>query len=161
MTALLEDVKEKDKYKRLHDVIDAYKDKPGALIPVMNEAQEIFGYLPFEVQKEISEGLNVPLTKVYGIATFYSRFTLHPAGKYRIGVCLGTACYVKGSSLILDKIKEKLGIDVNETTPDGKFSIDSTRCLGCCGLAPVMMINNDVYGKLSPDDVDKILEKYK
>jgi len=161
MTTLLEDTKEKEKFKRLHDVIDAYKDKPGALIPVMNEAQEIFGYLPFEVQKEISEGLNVPLTEVYGIATFYSRFTLHPSGKYRIGVCLGTACYVKGSALILDKIKEKLGIDVNETTPDGKFSIDSTRCLGCCGLSPVMMINNEVYGKLSPDSVDKILEKYK
>ncbi len=160
MPNLPEDIMEKDKYEKLHDAIKAYQNKPGALIPVMNEAQEIFGYLPFEVQKEIANGLNVPLTEIYGIATFYSRFTLHPSGKYRVAVCLGTACYVKGSAMILDKVKEKLGIGIDETTSDGKFSLDSTRCLGCCGLAPVMTINDNVYGRLSPDEAEQILDKY-
>lgn len=145
---------------KLAKVIEAHKDSQGAVIPVLHEAQEIYGYLPYEVQKMIAEGLNVPLAEVYGIVTFYSRFSLYPKGKFQIGVCLGTACYVKGSNLILDKVKDILGIDVGECTPDGKFSIDATRCIGACGLAPVMTINEDVYGKLTVDQVEDILKKY-
>ena len=126
----------------------------------MHEAQDIYGYLPIEVQQMIAEGLDIPLSEIYGIATFYARFTLNPKGKYQISVCLGTACYVKGSNLVLEKVKEVLGIDVGECTPDGKFSIDATRCIGACGLAPVMIINDDVYGRLTPDEVEDILKKY-
>ena len=145
---------------KLAKVIKEHKDIQGAVIPVLHEAQEIYGYLPYEVQTMIAEGLNVPLAEVYGIVTFYSRFSLYPKGKFQIGVCLGTACYVKGSNLILDKVKDILGIDVGECTPDGKFSIDATRCIGACGLAPVMTINEDVYGKLTVDQVEDILKKY-
>ncbi len=145
---------------KLAKVIKEHKDIQGAVIPVLHEAQEIYGYLPYEVQTMIAEGLNVPLAEVYGIVTFYSRFSLYPKGKFQIGVCLGTACYVKGSNLILDKVKDIIGIDVGECTPDGKFSIDATRCIGACGLAPVMTINEDVYGKLTVDQVEDILKKY-
>ncbi|AEF17615.1 NADH dehydrogenase (quinone) [Thermoanaerobacterium xylanolyticum LX-11] len=145
---------------KLKKVIDQLKDTDGSLIAVMNEAQEIFGYLPIEVQQFISEEMNVPLTEIFGIATFYSRFTLKPSGKYKIGVCLGTACYVKGSAMVLDKLKEKLGISVGDVTGDGKFSLEATRCLGACGLAPVMMINGEVFGRLTPDDVEDILKKF-
>ncbi len=141
-------------------VIEKYKDTNGALIPVLHEAQEIYGYLPIEVQKMISEKLSVPLAEIYGVVTFYAQFSLNPKGEYKIGVCLGTACYVKGSGDILNKIKEKLHIEVGECSPDGKFSLDATRCIGACGLAPVMTINEDVYGRLSVDDVEGILEKY-
>ena len=126
----------------------------------MHKAQEIYGYLPIEVQEMISEGLDVPLAEIYGIVTFYAQFSLNPRGQYQIGVCLGTACYVKGSGDILEKVKEILGIDVGECTPDGKFSVDATRCIGACGLAPVMTINDDVYGRLVVDDVADILKKY-
>ena len=108
----------------------------------------------------ISAGLDVPLAEIYGIVTFYTQFSLNPKGDYQIAVCLGSACYVKGSGDILDKIKEKLGIDVGECTPDGKFSIDATRCIGACGLAPVLTVNDEVYGRLGVDDVDDILAKY-
>lgn len=141
-------------------VIEKYKDTNGALIPVLHEAQEIYGYLPIEVQKMISEKMSVPLSEIYGVVTFYTQFSLNPKGEYKIGVCLGTACYVKGSGDILNKIKEKLHIEVGECSPDGKFSLDATRCIGACGLAPVMTINEDVYGRLSVDDVEGILEKY-
>ena len=141
-------------------VIEKYKDTNGALIPVLHEAQEIYGYLPIEVQKMVSEKLSVPLAEIYGVVTFYAQFSLNPKGEYKIGVCLGTACYVKGSGDILNKIKEKLHIEVGECSPDGKFSLDATRCIGACGLAPVMTINEDVYGRLSVDDVEGILEKY-
>ena len=141
-------------------VIEKYKDTNGALIPVLHEAQEIYGYLPIEVQKMISEKLSVPLAEIYGVVTFYAQFSLNPKGEYKIGVCLGTACYVKGSGDILNKIKEKLHIEVGECSPDGKFSLDATRCIGACGLATVMTINDDVYGRLSVDDVEGILEKY-
>ena len=127
---------------------------------VMQQAQDVYGYLPIEVQKMISDGLDVPLAEIYGIVTFYTQFSLNPKGDYQIAVCLGTACYVKGSGDILDKIKEKLGIDVGECTPDGKFSIDATRCIGACGLAPVLTVNDEVYGRLGVDDVDDILAKY-
>ena len=141
-------------------VIEKYKDTNGALIPVLHEAQEIYGYLPIEVQKMISEKMSVPLSEIYGVVTFYTQFSLNPKGEYKIGVCLGTACSVKGSGDILNKIKEKLHIEVGECSPDGKFSLDATRCIGACGLAPVMTINEDVYGRLSVDDVEGILEKY-
>ncbi len=146
--------------QKLLAVIDAHKDQDGAVIPVLHEAQEIYGYLPEEVQKMIAEKLGVPLAEVYGIVTFYTQFSLYPKGEYKIGVCLGTACYVKGSGEILEKVKELLGIDVGECTPDGRFSIDATRCIGACGLAPVITINDDVYGRLTPDDVEDILKKY-
>ena len=141
-------------------VIEKYKGTKGALIPVLHEAQEIFGYLPVEVQKRISEGLNVSMAEIYGVVTFYTQFSINPKGQFKIGVCLGTACYVKGSGDILEKIKSKLGIDVGECTPDGKFSLDATRCIGACGLAPVMTVNDEVYGRLVVDDIDSILEKY-
>ena len=144
----------------LKTVIDSHKGMKGATIPVLHEAQNIYGYLPIEVQEMISEGLDVPLAEIYGIVTFYAQFSLNPKGKYQIGVCLGTACYVKGSGDILEKVKQILGIDVGECTPDGKFSIDATRCIGACGLAPVMTINDEVYGRLTVDEIEGILKKY-
>lgn len=130
------------------------------VMSVMQQAQDIYGYLPIEVQEMIAEGMGVPLEKVFGVATFYAQFALSPKGEHNISVCLGTACYVKGSGAILDKFKEKLGIDMGECTPDGKFSLEACRCLGACGLAPVLTVNGEVYGRLVPDDVDKILAKY-
>lgn len=150
----------KEQAEQLKAVIEAHKDMEGAVIPVLHKAQEIYGYLPVEVQTMIAEGLDVPLAEIYGIVTFYAQFSLYPKGQYQIAVCLGTACYVKGSGDIIDKIKAKLGIDVGECTPDGKFSIDATRCIGACGLAPVLTVNDDVYGRLGVDDVDDILKKY-
>ena len=150
----------KEQEAQLMAVIERHKNEEGATIPVLHEAQEIYGYLPIEVQKMISTGLGVPLAEIYGIVTFYAQFSLNPKGKYHIGVCLGTACYVKGSGDILEKIKEILGIDVGECTPDGKFSLEATRCIGACGLAPVFTINDDVYGRLVVDDVPDILKKY-
>lgn len=150
----------KEQEGQLLAVIAEHKGQEGAVIPVLHKAQEIYGYLPIEVQELISEGLDVPLAEIYGIVTFYTQFSLNPKGKYHIGVCLGTACYVKGSGDILDKIKEILGIDVGECTPDGLFSIDATRCIGACGLAPVITVNDDVYGRLVVDDVADIIKKY-
>ena len=144
----------------LDALIAAHKGEAGALMPVLQQAQDIYGYLPIEVQEMIADGLDVPLAEVYGIVTFYTQFSLNPKGEYQIGVCLGTACYVKGSGDILEKVKELLGVDVGECTPDGKFSIDATRCIGACGLAPVMTINDDVYGRLVVDDIEDILKKY-
>lgn len=150
----------KEQEKELMAVIEQHKGQDGAAIPVLHKAQEIYGYLPIEVQEMIAEGLNVPLAEIYGIVTFYAQFSLNPKGKYQIGVCLGTACYVKGSGDILEKCKSILGIDVGECTPDGLFSIDATRCIGACGLAPVMTINDDVYGRITADDVADIIKKY-
>ena len=147
--------------EKLRQVIAEHKDQKGALMPVMQLAQEIYGYLPIEVQEMIAEGLDVPLEKVYGVATFYSQFALNPKGKYKISVCLGTACYVKGSGDVFDKLSEKLGIKSGECTADGRFSLEACRCIGACGLAPVMMVNNDVYGRLTPDQVGPILDMYK
>ena len=141
-------------------VIAKNKELPGALLPVLHEAQEIYGYLPIEVQPMVADGLGVSLSEVYGVATFYSRFSLTPKGKHRISVCLGTACYVKGADKVLEEVEKKLGIKSGECTEDGLFSIDSCRCVGACGLAPVMMIDEEVYGKLTPAEVDKILDKY-
>ncbi len=150
----------KEQEQQLLEVIAKYKDQDGPLMPVLQEAQDIYGYLPIEVQKIISEGLDIPLEHIYGVVTFYAQFSLAPKGEYKIGVCLGTACYVKGSGDILNKIKEIIGIDVGECTPDGKFSLEATRCIGACGLAPVMTINEDVYGRLVVGDIPDILKKY-
>ena len=146
--------------KELKTAIAAMKDEPGSLMPIIQKAQEIYGYLPIEVQTMISDETGVPIERIYGIATFYAQFTLEPKGQYQISVCLGTACYVKGSQLILEKIQEILGIQPGQCTPDGKFSLDSCRCVGACGLAPVMMINGEVYGRLTVDQVPGILAKY-
>ena len=146
--------------EKLDVVIAQYKGQEGALIPVLHKAQEIYGYLPIEVQTMIADGLNVPLAEVYGVVTFYTQFSLNPKGEYKIGVCLGTACYVKGSGDILEKIKEILKLEVDGCTPDGKFSLEATRCIGACGLAPVFTVNEDVYGRITADDVAGILAKY-
>ena len=151
----------KDKYEQLQQVIAELKDQPGALMPVLQKAQGIFGCVPMDVQKIIAEGLGVTLSEVYGVATFYSQFRLEPNGKYTISVCLGTACYVKGSQKVLDRLSEELHTPVGKTSPDGLFTLNATRCLGACGLAPVMTINDEVYGRLVPDDIPGILAKYK
>ena len=151
----------KEQEAKLKEIIASYKDVQGCLMPVMQQAQDLYGYLPIEVQTMIAEGLDIPLEKVYGVATFYAQFTLQPKGKYNISVCLGTACYVKGSGNVYERLQQELGIKGGECTPDGKFSLNSCRCVGACGLAPVMMINDEVYGRLTADAVPGILAKYK
>ncbi|MBU5438809.1 NADH-quinone oxidoreductase subunit NuoE [Tissierella sp. MSJ-40] len=151
----------KEKLEDFKIFIKENRNKQGALMPVLQKAQALFGYLPEEVLQIISKDLNVPLSEVYGVATFYSQFSLIPKGEYKIGVCLGTACYVRGAQDILNKVVETLGIEVGKTTPDRKFSITATRCLGACGLAPVLVVNDDVYGRLTVDDVEKIIDKYR
>lgn len=145
---------------QLNDIINASKHDKSLLMSVMQQAQDIYGYLPMEVQIKIAEGMEVPLEKVYGVATFYAQFSLSPKGEYNISVCLGTACYVKGSGEIFDKLSERLGIGADECTEDGRFSLTACRCIGACGLAPVLTVNEEVYGRLTADDVDGILEKY-
>ena len=146
---------------KLKEVIEESRSTPGCLMHILQEAQAIYGYLPLPVQKTIAEGLNISLSEVYGVATFYSQFSLKPKGKYRISVCLGTACYVKGSDKILQEVEKELGKKVGECTEDGLFSIDTCRCVGACGLAPVMMINEDVHGRLTPEMVKGILDGYR
>lgn len=146
--------------RQLGEVIARHHDQPGGLMPILQEAQGIYGYLPIEVQTMIADGLGISLSEVYGVATFYSQFSLSPKGEHRISVCLGTACYVKGSDKILEAVEKRLGIKSGECTPDGMFSIDSCRCVGACGLAPVMMIDEDVYGKVTPEQVDGIIDSY-
>ena len=147
------------KAELLKVIADAKNDK-GALMPVLQKAQDIYGYLPIEVQTIISDEMNIPMEKVYGVVTFYSQFSLNPKGKYKISVCLGTACYVKGAGDIYDKLQEKLGIAGGECTPDGKFSLEACRCIGACGLAPVLTVNDEVFGRITADDVDDILAKF-
>lgn len=151
----------KEQEEQLNKVIDAHKGDKGALMPVLQKAQEIYGYLPIEVQTNIAEGLNVPLEEVYGVVTFYAQFSLYPKGEYKISICLGTACYVKGSGDVFDKFSRLLGVKSGECTPDGKFSLDACRCIGACGLAPVLTVNEEVFGKVTVDDVDTILAKFK
>ena len=141
-------------------VIEELKDQEGSLMPIMQKAQDIYGYLPIEVQTMISDATGHPLEEIYGVATFYSMFNLSPKGRYRISVCLGTACYVKGAGSIYEELQKQLGIAGGECTPDGRFSLDACRCVGACGLAPVMMINDDVYGRLTVDEIAGILKKY-
>lgn len=150
----------KEQEAELMKVIEAHKDQKGALMPVLQHAQDIYGYLPIEVQKIISDAMDIPMEKIYGVATFYSQFSLNPKGKNTISVCLGTACYVKGSGDIYNKLMEELGIAGGECTPDGKFSLDACRCIGACGLAPVLTVNDEVYGRLTVDDVEDIIKKY-
>ena len=145
---------------QLNCVIEKYKGDKSRLMAVMQEAQGIYGYLPIEVQNKIAEGMEVPLEKVYGVATFYAQFSLSPKGNNHVAVCLGTACYVKGSGLIYDKFQELLGIGGDECTNDRSFSLTASRCIGACGLAPVLTVNEDVYGRLTADDVKGIIEKY-
>ena len=146
---------------KLDAVIARCKDDKSKLMAVMQEAQEIYGYLPLEVQKMIADGMDVPLEKVYGVATFYAQFSLSPKGENHVAVCLGTACYVKGSGAIYDKFQELLGIGGDECTADRKFSLTASRCIGACGLAPVLTVNEDVYGRLTTADVEGIIAKYK
>ena len=146
--------------KQLDEVIEKYRQTPGKLIPILHEAQEIYGYLPMEVMRVIALALDIPVAKVYGVATFYSRFSLNKKGKYRISVCLGTACYVKGAASVLNKFKERLSIEVGECTEDGLFSLEECRCVGACSLAPVVTINDEVYGRMTPDDVDRLIDEY-
>lgn len=150
----------KEQEEKLRALIEKHRNEKGALMPILQQAQGIYGYLPFEVQQIIADELDVPLEKVYGVASFYAQFTLNPKGRHNISVCLGTACYVKGSKEIFDAISEKLGIDAGGCTPDGKFSLEACRCVGACGLAPVMMVGDEVYGRLVKGDIDKILAKY-
>ena len=150
----------RDKYLQLDEVIRENKGKQGAVMITLQAAQNIFEHVPRDVQIRIAEGLDVPLSEVYGVATFYSQFALEPRGKYVIGVCLGTACYVKGSKNILERLAQELDVKVGSTTKDGRFTLRDTRCLGACGLAPVIMINDDVYGKVKPEEVDAIIDKY-
>ena len=132
----------------------------GPLMPIMQKAQELFGYLSLETMTIIADALDIPVSEVYGVATFYAQFSLQPKGEYIISVCTGTACYVKGAQAVLDEVINILGVGPGQTTADGRFTIQDTRCLGCCGLAPVMTINQDVYGRLTPEEVKGILEKY-
>ena len=143
--------------KQLMEIIAAHKNMKGALMPVLQQAQEVYGYLPIEVQKIIAEGLDVPLSEIYGVTTFYSQFSLNPKGKYEIRICLGTACYVKGSGNIMQKMEEELGIQDGGITADGKFSLDSVRCIGACGLAPAMVVNGEVYGRMTTDKIHDII----
>lgn len=151
----------KEKIQEFEIFIEETKDKPGALMPVMQQAQEMFGYLPLEILQLISRRLNVPLSEIYGVATFYSQFSFIPIGENKISVCLGTACYVKGAQGILEEIENDLGIKQGGTTPDLKFSIIEARCLGDCSLAPVFTINEDVYPNVKKEDIKEILAKYK
>ncbi|MBR6247801.1 MAG: NADH-quinone oxidoreductase subunit NuoE [Muribaculaceae bacterium] len=143
--------------EQVEAICDKHGNRPGELINILHEAQSMHGYLPEEMQRIIARKLNIPASKVYGVVTFYSFFTMTPKGKHPISVCLGTACYVRGSERLLEEIKRALGIEVGETTPDGKFSLDCLRCVGACGLAPVVMIGDQVYGRLQPQDIRGIL----
>lgn len=148
---------DQEKYAELEQYIDSLPTTKGELIRVLHKAQSIFGYLPKEVQIFVAKKLDLPVTKVYGVVSFYSYFTMKPKGKYDISVCLGTACYVRGADKILAELVKKLGIEVGETSDDGKFSLRTLRCVGACGLAPVVMIGEKVYGRVTPDMIPNIL----
>lgn len=145
--------------QELQDIMQPYTQVKDNLIPILNEVQMKYGYIPQTAQKEISEYLNIPMAEIYGVITFYSRFTLKPKGKYAISVCLGTACFVKGSEKLMERLKQRLKIEEGETTPDGKFSIDSTRCVGACGIAPVFTVNGEVYGRATVKKLDEVLDE--
>lgn len=148
------------KAAELKAFIDEMKQKPGPLMPVMQKAQDIFGCLSFDVQQLIADEMDIPMSDIYGVATFYSQFALEPNGEHVIGVCMGTACYVKNAQHILEKLEEVLGVAPGGTTSDGLFTLQATRCLGCCGLAPVIMVDDQVFGRLVPDDIPGIVEKF-
>lgn len=151
-----------ERFIKLKTYISSLQGVNGITMPVLQEAQRIFGFLPLEVQKFVAESIDVPIAEIYGVATFYSQLNITPKGKHSIGVCLGTACYVRGAQVLLDKVIEELGVEVGQTTADGLFTLEATRCLGCCGLAPVMVIDDDVYGNLDDSSViPEILTKYR
>ncbi len=151
----------KECFTELETFINGLADKNGALISVLHKAQEIFGYLPEEVQTFVAEQLGISVAKVYGVVSFYSFFTMTPKGKFPIAVCMGTACYVRGAGKVLDDLQNQLGIKSGETTADGLFSIDALRCVGACGLAPVVLVGEDVYGRDEAKDIKTILKKYR
>lgn len=157
--ALTNEQKEQ-KMKELIAFIEEHKNVKGPLMPIMQKAQELFGYLSLETQSVIADALDIPVTEVYGVSTFYSQFSLEPKGQHIVSICTGTACYVKGAQAIVDEVEKILGVSCGNTTKDGKFTVEGTRCLGCCGLAPVMVINEDVYGRVEPSMVKGILAKY-
>ncbi len=142
------------------DIVAKHKDMPGCMMPILQETQAAYGYLPFELQEVIASELGVPMSDVYGVVTFYSQFNLERKGNYRVGLCMGTACYVRDAQAVLDELAKVIDVPVGATTEDYKFTLEATRCLGCCGLAPVMMINDDVYGGLEPADIKGIIAKY-
>ena len=143
---------------KLKEILEQYIQDKSNLIQILNDVQNYYGYIPEKAQKAISEYLNIPMAEVYGVITFYSRFTLKPKGRNHIAICLGTACFVKGSERILDRAKERLHIDVGETSKDGKYSLEATRCIGACGLAPVFTVNGEVYGKATVKMFDEVLD---
>lgn len=147
-----------DKKDKLQAICEEYGNRPGELINILHKAQHLFGYLPAEVQRIVAQSLNIPVSKVYGVVTFYSFFTMTPKGEHPISVCMGTACYVRGAEKVLDEFRRVLNINVGETTPDGKYSLSSLRCVGACGLAPVVLIGEKVFGRVVPGDVEKILK---
>ena len=151
--------KEQNQDEFLKKLFSEYKPIKDNLIQILNEVQEHYGYVPMDVQKDISEFLSIPMAEIYGVVTFYSRFSLKPKGKYNISVCLGTACFVKGSQKIMDRLLERLQIQPGETTADGMFSIEETRCVGACGLAPVFTVNGEVYGKATVQKLDQVLDE--
>jgi NADH-quinone oxidoreductase subunit E/NADP-reducing hydrogenase subunit HndA len=150
-----------EKLEKVKAAISNLKELRGALIPVLHEVQDIYGYLPEDVLKIVSAELNISLAEIYGVASFYSFFSLTPKGQHVIRVCMGTACYIKGAQGVLDRLSQELKVPVNGTTADNKFTLDATRCLGACGLAPVMTIGEKVYGRLTPNEIPKILKEYK
>ncbi len=150
----------KEEWEKIEQVLERYKNKPGSLIPVLKDVQDVLGYVPIEVQRRIAEVLGTSPSQVYGVVTFYAFFTMVPRGKYTIRVCLGTACYVKGSEQIAKEIQRELNVEEGGTTEDRKFSFEVVRCLGACGLAPVMMVGEDTYGALTPAKALEILRKY-
>jgi NADH:ubiquinone oxidoreductase subunit E len=148
------------RWRQLDEILAEWRDKPGNVIPVLHKAQELFGYLPRDVQEYVASGLRVPVSEVYGVVTFYSLFTMQPKGRHTISLCMGTACYVKGAQTIMDALKEQLGIGPGETTDDARFTFAVMRCMGACGLAPVMVVDDDIYGRVATDGLAEILEKY-
>ncbi|PKN38445.1 MAG: NAD(P)H-dependent oxidoreductase subunit E [Deltaproteobacteria bacterium HGW-Deltaproteobacteria-2] len=158
-TELLKDFS-KEQVKKLNSIIEKFKGKPGGLIPVLEEAQVVLEYLPISVQKKIATGLNLPLSRVYGVVTFYSFFTMTPRGKHTVRVCLGTACYVRGGKAIYEKLEKEFGITEGETTPDRMFTLETVRCLGACGLGPVVVVDEDVHGRVKPGKIKEILSQY-
>lgn len=160
MEELASKVLTKENFQQLNQMIEKVQGTKGPLMPVLTQAQKIFGCVPYEVQEHVSEKLKVPMSDIYGVVTFYSQFSLVPKGEYVIGVCMGTACYVKNSQPILDKISEIIDTKTGETSPDGKFTLEATRCIGACGLAPVITVNEDVYGKLDVKDIPGIMKQY-
>lgn len=150
-----------EQYRKLDAVVERWKDEPGGLLPIMQQAQEICGCVDEDVQRHLSEKTGQPLTTIYGISTFYSQFTLQPKGKYTIGMCMGTACYVRGGADVFDALQKSLGIEGGKTTEDGLFTLEAMRCIGCCGLAPAMMVNDEVFGRLTPNDVSGIIDQFR